>query len=247
MFENYLDKIKRYFWFSKTELNGFLLTTFVFAFIYSFNKWGAVSFDAKTGISNLIIGIFLCGSGLFVHHAGQRLMALKLGVKAEHKVWWPGLIIALVLAVLSYGKITVYAASAVFITLLPQHRLGGHRYMENVGSLAKTALAGPVLNIILGSTAIILNQLGVLPDSVSTPIFMFNLYFAAWNLIPIPPLDGSRIIYYSRLVYVFLVSSLIGYIALIALFSVYSYIWALLIGVICWFLFLYFFEMKANE
>ncbi len=244
MLENFLDKIKRYFWFSRTELNGFLLTVIVFAFIYSFNKWGVAEFSAGIGLKNFFIGILLCGFSLFIHHAGQRLMALKLGMKAEQKIWWPGLILGLVLAFLSKGRIEMYAASAVFITLLPKHRLGGYRYRESVSTLAKTALAGPVLNIILATTAVLLNWFGVLPQTISQPIFLFNLYFAAWNLLPIPPLDGSRIIYYSRLVYVFLVSSLIAYIVLISLFNVYSYIWAIIIGIICWFLFLYFFEMK---
>ena len=43
------------------------------------------------------------------------------------------------------------------------------------------------------SLAVILNWVGILPASISHPIFMFNLYFAVWNLLPIPPLDGSKV------------------------------------------------------
>ena len=244
MLENFWDKIKRYFWFSWTELNGLLLTTLVFAFIYSFDKWGITEFNFGVGLKNFGLAILLCGFSLLMHHSGQRLMALKLGVKAEHKVWWPGLIIGLLLVVLSLGKLKMFAASAVFITILQPHRLGAHRYGLNLGTLAKVALAGPVFNVFLATCAVLLEWFGVLPASIATPLFIFNLYFAAWNLLPIPPLDGSRIIYHSRLAYVFLVASIVGYILLIWLFNWYSYITALLIGVACWFLFLIFFESK---
>lgn len=242
MLENYLDKVKKYFWFSRTELNGFLLTMFIFAFIFSFDKWGGASFDLIIGLKNFAFAVLLCGFSLFVHHAGQRLMAIKLGFKAEQKIWWPGLIIALLLVVLSSGKVKMFAASAVFISLLEVHRLGGFRYEVNIGSWAKVALAGPVFNVLLATTAVLFEWTGILPSPLANSIFKFNLYFAAWNLLPIPPLDGSRIIYYSRLVYIFLVSCVLAYIILIWLFAWYSYISALLIGVACWLLFYIFFE-----
>jgi len=244
MLENFLDRVKRYFWFSRTELNGFLLTTFVFAFIFSFDKWGLVEFDFSTGLINFLLAVVICSISLFVHHAGQRLMALKLGVKAEQKIWWPGLIIALLLVIISFGKIKVYAASAVFISLIPHYRLGAHRYGLSVSTLGKVAMSGPIFNVFLATIAIFFEWTGVLPVSISNPFFLFNLYLAAWNLLPIPPLDGSRVVYYSRLVYVFLISSVVGYIVLIWLFDWYSYFSALAIGVACWLLFLIFFEAK---
>ncbi|HDD70677.1 MAG TPA: hypothetical protein ENF94_00790 [Candidatus Woesearchaeota archaeon] len=244
MLENYWDKVKRYFWFSKAELNGFVLTALVFAFIYSFDKWGVVEFDFLVGLRNFFLAVLLCGSALFVHHAGQRLMAIKIGMKAEHKVWWPGLVVALIMVLLSGGKVGIYAASAVFISLLPQHRLGGFRYEVNVGSLAKVAIAGPLFNVFLATGVVLLKWFGVLPAFISDPVFTFNVYFVAWNLLPIPPLDGSRVIFHSRLIYIFFVSSILAYILLIFLFEWYSYITALIIGVVCWFLFYVFFERK---
>jgi Zn-dependent protease len=246
MLEDYLSKVKKFFWFSKTEFNGFILVVLVFSFIFSFNSWGGVSFDFFFGLKNLLFAFFLCGFSLFIHHSGQRFMALKLGFKPEHKVWWPGIIVSLILVLLSNGFIKMYAASAIFISLFPRHRIGAFRAGMNINALAKTALAGPVFNVFLATFAILLEWTGLIPQTLSIMIFKFNLSLAAWNLLPIPPLDGSRILYYSRLVYVFLVSFILGYVFLIWIFNWYSYIFALLIAIICWFLFLVFFENKRD-
>lgn len=234
MFENYFDTLKKYFWFSRVELNSFILTSFGFAFIYSFDKWGSTSFDVSVGLINFLLALLLCSSALFVHHAGQRFMALRLGILAEQKLWWPGLLIAFILVIVSGGMIKMFAASAVFVSLLPQHRLGKFRYGVGMSDWAKIALSGPVFNVFLATIAVFLEWMGVLSLAVSNSIFMFNLYFAAWNLLPFPPLDGSRIIYHSRLAYVFLVSTILAYIGLIWLFDWYSYFSAILIGIICW-------------
>ncbi len=244
MSNNYLDKVKKYFWFSSKEFNGFILTTVIFAFIYSFDSWGIITFNLSEGLFNLFIAVLLCGFSLFVHHAGQRLVALHYGFKTTHKVWWPGIIIALLLAFLTKGHFEMYAASAVFITLMPHHRIGKVRPGENIGALGKISAAGPVSNVILASLAVILTWIGILPESISHPIFMFNLYFAVWNLLPFPPLDGSRVLFYSRLFYIFFITSILGYILLIWLLGVYSYIFALIIGIVSWFLFYWFFESK---
>jgi Zn-dependent protease len=62
---------------------------------------------------------------------------------------------------------------------------------------ALIALAGPAANIIL---AIILSLTVKLTGSpllalISTPIIIININLAIFNLLPIPPLDGSKVIY----------------------------------------------------
>jgi len=70
-----------------------------------------------------------------------------------------------------------------------------------------------------------------------------DLIYALCNLLPIPPLDGSRILFWSRLFYVFLFGSIAGYLVLVKL-GIFSYIWALLIGGLAWLYFLVYHEMK---
>ena len=75
-------------------------------------------------------------------------------------------------------------------------------------------------------------------------LFVFSMAYAAWSLIPIPPLDGSKLFFASRLVYAFVFGCFAGYAVLVAL-GVYSYIWALVIGVFAWLIFYIVFERTA--
>lgn len=67
--------------------------------------------------------------------------------------------------------------------------------------MALVAVAGPLMNFILALVAFLIGHAsGLLYDngflgSVVMQIIMTNLGFFLFNLIPIPPLDGSRVLY----------------------------------------------------
>jgi len=60
------------------------------------------------------------------------------------------------------------------------------------------SLAGPMANLILAFIALIILKAGVLNigilESFVYILFLYNLTLAVFNLIPIPPLDGSKIL-----------------------------------------------------
>lgn len=75
-------------------------------------------------------------------------------------------------------------------------------YYKNPRSdVMKVAFAGPGANLFLCFTAIllyfILNSLGLRSSGVRQFLYwlqMYNVWFAFFNLVPIPPLDGSKIL-----------------------------------------------------
>lgn len=67
---------------------------------------------------------------------------------------------------------------------------------------ALVSLAGPVMNLLLGFVATLLYVFlilrgGITPlTSLMEYLFIYNVYFALFNLIPIPPLDGSKLLFF---------------------------------------------------
>lgn len=71
-------------------------------------------------------------------------------------------------------------------------------YKEPKKGTILVSLAGPMANLILAFIAMIILKLDILRigvlDSFIYILFLYNLTLVVFNLIPIPPLDGSKIL-----------------------------------------------------
>lgn len=76
---------------------------------------------------------------------------------------------------------------------VPVNFLGLHNPKKDVSLVG---LAGPVANIILAIliSLIIKIKIAILPIQILEQFMVLNLVLATFNLIPIPPLDGSRVV-----------------------------------------------------
>lgn len=233
---NFVDKLKRYFSFSRSEFISLIIAAFALAFVTSFNWWGETSFDPRAGLINFLGAFFMVFLSLLVHHGAQRALGIHWGFRVEQKLWWYGLMGSLVLVLITNGRIQFLGVTATYVTLLPRHRLGRFRYGINLREVSKVCAVGPLSNVLLGGFVKTLSLVNLFPKGLADQFFLFSLVFAAWNLIPLPPLDGGRIMYYSRLTYAFLFGTIGGYALMVYLFGVYSYVLALLIGGVSWLL-----------
>ncbi len=238
---NYWDKIKRYYPFNREEKKALIITILVLGFIVGFND-GSKEFILSSWLLSfflLLIGIAL--SVLF-HETGHRLVAFPAGFRVEYQLWWYGLVIGIIFAIFSKGKVWILAPGSIWAHHMLIHRLGFFRYGPNTMAFSLISLAGPVASVIFATWIKTIDWLFFAgANAFLQKLFIFNLAYAVWSLVPIPPLDGSRVFFDSRLTFAFIFGSILGYIILVAL-NIYSWILALLIGGIIWLVYYVYFE-----
>lgn len=240
-----LDKIKRFYKFTPYELRGLIIAILAIAFIISFKEWGKTSFDLGEGLYNLFNAILIVTLSILVHDMGQRLWGLAIGYRLEFKMWTFGILAALVVAFISNGSLWLIVPGGFMVHLLAGHRLGWFRYNINYLGLAMVALAGPLFTLML----IIL--LKILTAFSSNPLIqkaiIFNVIYAITSLLPIPPLDGSKVYFGSRMLYAFMLPAIvIAAILLIVNIPIFfSLVLSLLVGIILWLTYYITFERKV--
>ncbi|MBW2996785.1 hypothetical protein KY349_00420 [Candidatus Woesearchaeota archaeon] len=206
--KNFVDKVKRYWPLEGFEKRGLIISLLILAFIFNFRDWGVERFDFVFGLKNLLVTLILVALAFLVRELAHRTIATWLGYRSQYKAWLLGLVIGLVIAFVSNGRLPFIAAGTLVITHLPVHRLGKGYYELSVKHLGWIAMAAPIANMLF---AILLKSLSVATGlEVFEKAMMITIWIALFDMVPIPPFNGSRTFFGSRYVYVFVLGALIG-------------------------------------
>jgi hypothetical protein len=233
-------RVEARFRFSKKELFWLLITALVAGFALTFRRWGGKTFNLGEGISNLVIAAILLFAFLLIHFSVQKLVALKLGYVSKYKAWLNGLLISLVLSFFTYGYFPLFFTGSLLHDVIPKLRVGIFRGGVKHKDLGLIAFAGPFSNlVIVGILAPI--YLATKSSFFHTAI-VINLLMAIFSLLPIPTFEklrqfaggttGLYLFIASRWVFVLVFATVLAFTTLILLFQVFSYVVALLIGII---------------
>lgn len=241
---DFFDKIRRYYKFTHHEVRGIIIAILVIAFIISFKEWGRTSFDAAAGIYNLFNAVLIVALSILIHDFGQRVWGLAIGYRIEYRMWTFGLIAALIIAFISNGSLWLIVPSGFMLHHIAVHRLGWFRYDINYFGQAMVALAGPLFTLMLIILLKALNSF--FPNPLIQKAIIFNVVYAITSLLPIPPLDGSKIYFGSRMLYAFAlpaiaVSTIMMIVDIPLLFAL---VLSFLVGIILWLTYYISFERK---
>jgi len=208
-FRNFLSKFRHHFRFSKDEIEASIISVLLLAFIVSFKDWGKEAFSLTAGLVNLLIGVIIVGIVLGVMLIVIKTEALRLGYRAEFKIWWYGLIIGLGVIFLSRGNIWILAPGGIFFHHLATHRLGWFRYGLNMKETGMTCMIGSLSIVFLA--AIFRLLLFAFPESFFlNKALTVSIWTGLFSMLPIPPLNGSRIFFWSRLTFFFIFGTVVG-------------------------------------
>lgn len=183
------------------EFTDLLLAWVVLSFCFSFSafrrpRWFLLFF---------IAALFTVGLGFVVHELAHRYIARKFGCWAEFRLWPLGLLLALVSAIATMGYLVFAAPGAVYI--IPISVWGFTLSKREMGIIA---LAGPLANAILAMIFYLLSGLGGILGLVFLRGFRANLWLALFNLTPIPPMDGYKVMNWSFIVWICIVGLLVS-------------------------------------
>ncbi|WP_297091809.1 site-2 protease family protein [Thermococcus sp.] len=127
------------------------------------------------------------------HELAHRQVARHYGYRAYYKRWETGMLLALLVGIttrLLTGTTWIFAALGAVQVYAPYA-------VDSKEAFGKIALAGPLTNIAAGMVALIL--LRTAPPFTSLwwvfrTTAAVNLWLAFFNLLPFPPLDGSKVV-----------------------------------------------------
>ena len=155
-----------------------------------------------------LIGI---GAGFLFHELAHKGVAQHFGYHAEFRMWKIGLLIAVAAALLSFGKFFFFAPGAVYTSTYKTPGPDEEGLISAAGPAANILLAGLFYLLATGSAdAAVWNEVGSFG-------FQVNLWLAAFNLIPFPPLDGVKILRWNKAAYTALAVLSWGLLALLML------------------------------
>lgn len=186
--------------FSGEELRhiavSIIVLSLAFTILYRNRGWIVDYFVRVSGSENMaFVMLFLMCTVLVVvsflfHELGHKFMAQKLGLWSEYRMFNMGLVLTLVSSLIGF----LFAAPGAVM-------INGYIDKKTNGLIS---IAGPAVNIVLSAIGI----LGCLLLNGSPAIIFFfllgtlNAALALFNLLPIPPLDGSKIIKWNPLIWV---------------------------------------------
>ena len=202
--------------FSRIEIWHLLISIGVLTIAFSFalTKLSQNNMFLVTNINALLYLIPLCFFGVvtafFFHEISHKFMAQKHGLWSEYRMFPQGLILALIIGF--FSPLVFAAPGAVMFR-------GGSRTFET----GQIAVAGPLANILIALITLPIYLYVVFEESILAQIVGFicliNAVLAVFNLLPLGPLDGIKVIRWNATVWIILFSIAIAMMIIFLRFS----------------------------
>ncbi len=182
--------------FGKVEMKNILIAVSALTLAFTIVLYSGIASSIR-GLSTMESLLYAVGvsfvavlTGFMLHEFAHKVVAQRNGAWAEFRAYPMGLLMAILFAFMGF----MFAApGAVYIQGMISRRQNG-----------LISIAGPLTNLALGLSFL---GLGLWLDVglVALGLYLIgtiNLMLAAFNLLPIPPLDGYKVMKWNLPVYI---------------------------------------------
>ena len=183
--------------FSPGEISSIIIAWLVLSIAITYQNFLGL-FTGGGSLEIVIAGFIATATGFIIHEMGHKFVAIRHGYVAHFRLWMWGLLLTLFIVVFSGGGIVFGAPGAVYIapaavalygydsTIRPRDPEQENMIISAAGPGINLAFAIAFLTLFIVAPAGFLGTIGFFG-------FELNVGLGSFNMIPVPPLDGSKI------------------------------------------------------
>lgn len=189
--------------FSPGEIGSIVIAWIVLSFAITY-RYLIDLFNGTGGSLDFVIAGFIAtATGFIIHEMGHKFVAIGRGYVAHFRLWTWGLLLTLFTVVATGGAFLFGAPGAVYI--MPASAMGEYGYgytwssrpVDEAHENMVISAAGPGINLAFAlgflTTLLVLPTASGLVYDVAVFGFTLNVGLGSFNMLPVPPLDGSKI------------------------------------------------------
>jgi Zn-dependent protease len=188
--------------FSPGEISSIIIAWVVLSIAITYQNFLGL-FGGMGSLEIVIAGFIATATGFIIHEMGHKFVAIRRGYVAHFRLWTRGLLLTLFIVVFSGGGIVFGAPGAVYIAPVATAYYGydsTSRTLDPEQENMVISAAGPGINLAFAVgflSLLFISSSGFLHSgflhTVAVFGFTLNVGLGSFNMLPVPPLDGSKI------------------------------------------------------
>jgi Zn-dependent protease len=161
-----------------------------FAFYLAFSRPDFSNVSLEYVLLTLAVPLLVVGSSFVLHELLHKFTAQHFGFWSEFRANYATLALSILFAYVTHIVFAAPGATMIYGPSITKRQNG------------IISAAGPLLNLALGGLYLLLTPLGGVLTYIGTYGFAINVWLSAFNLLPVGPLDGRKVLDWGVLQYV---------------------------------------------
>jgi Zn-dependent protease len=159
------------------------------AFFLAFGGVGSLGGSLQDVLLTLTVPLLVVGSSFVLHELLHKFTAQHFGFWSEFRANYVTLLLSILFAFATHIVFAAPGATMIYGPSITKRQNG------------IISAAGPLLNLALAGLYLLLAPLGGLLSYIGIYGFAINIWLSAFNLLPIGPLDGRKVLDWGLLQY----------------------------------------------